>query len=177
MYIIVGLGNPGLKYHSTRHNLGQNIVNRFVSQHYQSQLNHSSKTLCHIYLNPQGHLFATPDTYMNESGKAVSRLLTYYQAKPDQLYVVHDDLDLGVGEWKKQFDRGPAGHNGVKSIIEHLGTQSFHRLRVGIGHPQTAIPVEKYVLTPFLDSEKPIIEATADKILQEINRIISPSGP
>jgi len=145
----VGLGNPDTKYQNTRHNIGQAII-----QHL-----------------PQAKNFLITDTYMNESGIFVQKLVHFYKINPSNLYLVHDDLDLGVGEWRLQFDRGPAGHHGVESVIQHLGTQAFWRFRVGIGHPLDPTPVEDYVLRPFTSAEIPIINQTIDKIAAEILKL------
>ena len=116
---------------------------------------------------------------MNNSGVSVQKIANFYKIEPQDIYLIHDDLDLPVGGWKLQFDRGPAGHNGVISTIEQLGTQAFWRYRVGIGHPRldddssedgptNNIPVENYVLQPFTAEEKQKIKTVIDKITQEI---------
>ena len=109
---------------------------------------------------------------MNNSGVSVKKVADYYKIPPENIYLIHDDLDLGVGEWKLQFNRGPAGHNGVISTIEHLGTQAFWRIRIGIDHPQNGEAafdaVEDYVLRPFTKEEKVIIAETTDKITRSV---------
>jgi PTH1 family peptidyl-tRNA hydrolase len=95
----------------------------------------------------------------------------FYKISPENIYLIHDDLDLPVGEWRLQFDRGPAGHNGVKSTIENLDTQSFWRIRIGIGHPENNLPVEDYVLKPFTADEKKQISALIDTITGEIENL------
>jgi len=147
MNLIIGLGNPGKKYQNTRHNVGQMVA-----------------TKC--------DLVKITDKYMNESGIAIQKLVNFYKISPTNLYIIHDDLDLPVGEYRLQFDRGPAGHHGVESIIQHLNTQAFWRIRIGIDHPPSNIPVEDYVLMPFTSEEKKIILATIDKIVAEIQEIM-----
>jgi PTH1 family peptidyl-tRNA hydrolase len=105
---------------------------------------------------------------MNNSGITIQKICQFYKISSQDVYVVHDDLDLPTGESKIQFDRGPAGHNGIKSIIEHLHTQAFHRLRIGIDKPNSPIPTEDYVLQPFSPSEQEIIKQTLDKITSKI---------
>jgi len=147
MKLIVGLGNPGKKYQNTRHNVGQMVTAK---------------------LKPvPGFIFANTDGYMNESGFSVQKLVHFYKVDPANLYLIHDDLDLPVGEYRLQFDRGPAGHHGVESSIQQLGTQAFWRIRIGIGKPAN-IPVEDYVLMPFTPDEKVIINQTIDKIVTEV---------
>lgn len=150
--IFIGLGNPGKIYQNTRHSIGQTIINRLGD-------------------SPQNSLFLKTDQYMNNSGIFVQKTVNFYKITPDHLYIIHDDLDLGVGEWRLQFDRGPAGHHGVESIIQHLNTQAFWRFRVGIGRSEN-IPVEDYVLKPFLPAEKVLIEEVIDKIVVEIKKIL-----
>ena len=151
MLIFIGLGNPGKIYQNTRHNIGQTIIDRLGE-------------------SPQNSLFLNTDQYMNNSGIFVQKVVNFYKITLDHLYIIHDDLDLWVGEWRLQFDRGPAGHHGVESIIQHLGTRGFWRFRVGIGHPEN-IPVEDYVLKPFPPAEKVLIKEVVDKIVTEIKKI------
>lgn len=150
MKLIVGLGNPGKEYQNTRHNIGHFIID------------HLKK------LTPADTILGKNDGYMNEAGYSVQKLVHFYKADLDNFYLIHDDLDLPIGEYRLQFDRGPAGHHGVESVIQHLGSQAFWRLRVGIGHPQDMVPVENYVLQPFTTEEKVIIGQTVDKILAEL---------
>ena len=109
---------------------------------------------------------------MNNSGLTVQKIAQFYKISSLNIYIIHDDLDLEVGEYKIQFDRGPAGHNGIKSIIENLGTQQFNRIRIGIGKSQNNIPVEDYVLQPFSSEEKDIINTLTPEIFEEIKNIL-----
>jgi PTH1 family peptidyl-tRNA hydrolase len=111
---------------------------------------------------------------MNNSGIPLTKITSFYKISPENILVIHDDLDLRVGEYRFQFDRSPAGHNGIKSIVEQLGTQAFWRLRIGIDKPQSSVASgvgdpEDYVLLPFSASQKVIIDQTIDKIHQEIS--------
>lgn len=154
MKLIIGLGNPGKKYQNTRHNIGQLIASKLES-------------------TPTAKIAIT-DTFMNESGSAVQKLTHFYKISPTDLYLIHDDLDLPVGEYRLQFNRGPAGHHGVESVIQHLGTQAFNRIRVGIGHPTDNTSAEDYVLRSFTADEKVKIETTIDKIVADFNKILGP---
>lgn len=168
MKLIVGLGNPDKKYQDTRHNLGSNIVQQFIRPNkFQSKLKLSA-----LIVEDQKNIFAVPTEYMNNSGITVQKIANFYKISPLDIYVIHDDLDLPIGEYRLQFDRGPAGHNGIKSIIEHLGTQQFNRLRIGIGKPQNNIPVEDYVLQPFSKEESAIISNLTPEILKEIKNFL-----
>lgn len=176
MKLIVGLGNTGINYQHTRHNLGQNIIIDYLKENYRSSLNEKKTFIAKIFeVGESRHkiVFATPTDYMNNSGIAVKKISQFYKINPKDIFIIHDDLDLPVGEYRVQFDRGPAGHNGIKSIIENLNTQQFHRLRIGIGKPTSNIPIEEYVLQPFSKQESVIIKALVPKIFEEISKIIN----
>lgn len=179
MKLIIGLGNPGREYSHTRHNIGQQVVDKLISQKQLILENYPklSARLSELRI-PDRILLGITTEYMNNSGLAVKKIMDYFKIDPTDVYIIHDDLDLGVGEYKLQFDRGPAGHNGIKSIIQHLNTQAFHRLRIGIGHPrntaQANLPVEDYVLLPFLSDELQQISHTIDKIVADFDNIIVP---
>jgi peptidyl-tRNA hydrolase, PTH1 family len=146
MKLFIGLGNPGKKYQTARHNVGHMVIDRLPAQ----------------------KNFLKTDGYMNESGVFVQKQVHFYKTDLSDLYIIHDDLDLPVGEYRLQFDRGPAGHHGVESVIQHLGSRAFWRLRIGIGHPTDQTPVEDYVLRPFTLDEKVLISQTIDKIIQDL---------
>ena len=170
MKLFFGLGNPGKQYQNTRHNLGQMIINNYVRAQRAAPLRLKSK-LNSFITEIDKNIFAISTGFMNESGIALQKVAAFYKIYPENIYLIHDDLDLPVGEWRLQFDRGPAGHNGVKSVIENLGTQAFWRLRIGIDKPQFDTP-EEYVLKPFSKEEKMLISETLDKILTEIENLV-----
>lgn len=155
MLLVVGLGNPGSKYENTRHNVGFLFLDylaekagvSFKSGRWEAET---------ARLPPEsgGWLLAKPASFMNLSGQPVARLAAYHQIEPARIIVVHDDLDLEPGRLKVVFDRGPGGHNGIKSIIEHLGTRQFVRLRVGIGRPPEFMPPASFVLSRFSQAER-----------------------
>jgi len=180
MKLIIGLGNPGKKYQNTRHNIGANVIknlatlNRVRLDSPQSKLLASLSELpCRdarsgVSVNTSPIRIAIPHVYMNESGIAVAKIVKFYKIDLSNLYIIHDDLDLPVGEYRLQFDRGAAGHHGIESIIQHLGSQAFWRIRIGIGHPSDLTPVEDYVLRPFTAEEKVLISPTIDKITKDL---------
>lgn len=177
MKLIIGLGNPGKKYQNTRHNLGKNIIIDLVKTNYKKSLTTKSNLLAQIYEIGQGSdktIFAISTGYMNNSGLTVQKIAQFYKISPQDIYVIHDDLDLPAGEYKIQFDRGPAGHNGIKSIIENLSTQQFNRIRIGISKPSNNIPTEDYVLLPFSKEELNLIKEITPKIFKEIENILGP---
>jgi len=147
--LIVGLGNPGKQYEKTRHNIGFIFADLLQKKYPDFK-----------YLKPQD--------FMNNSGVSVSKEVNYFKIKPEEMLVIQDDLDIPTGEYRIQFDRGSAGHNGIKSIAEHLKTQAFWRLRIGIGKSDT-IPTEDYVLMPFSSQERETILALFGKIISDPN--------
>jgi PTH1 family peptidyl-tRNA hydrolase len=154
MKIVVGLGNKGKKYEKTRHNVGFILLN-MQSTSWRKE----PKFDAEIY-KKEDLLLVKPQTFMNESGKSVSKVLNFYKLEPKDLFVIHDDLDLPFGKVKKQFDAGPAGHRGVLSIIEELGTQKFWRIRVGVGRPDdNRIDPADFVLSDFSVVELQEIQA------------------
>lgn len=178
MKLIVGLGNPGKDYKNTRHNLGQKIIIDYVSTNHDSLLHEKKSLIAKIFEvgeSTDKKILAISTDYMNNSGIAIQKISQFYKIHPSDIYVVHDDLDLEIGEYRTQFNRGSAGHNGIKSIIENLNTQQFHRIRLGISKPTNNIPTEDFVLQPFSKQESDIIKTLIPKIFKEISEIIS--GP
>ncbi|MFA7300911.1 MAG: aminoacyl-tRNA hydrolase [Candidatus Shapirobacteria bacterium] len=150
MKYFFGLGNPGKQYEKTRHNIGHQIISILKEK------------------NPPNCKLETNTGFMNEAGLSAQKFVHFYKVNLDNFYLVHDDLDLPVGEYRIQFDRGPAGHHGVESVIGHIGSQAFNRIRVGIGKPINQVPVEDFVLLPFTKEEKVIINETIDKIVEKL---------
>lgn len=157
MYMIVGLGNPGRDYSTTRHNIGFIFLDYladknalvFKDSKWQAEMVKSALWGKQIIL-------AKPQTFMNKSGTAVAQILRYYNIETENLIVVHDDLDLELGRIKIVTNRGSGGHNGIRSIIQHLGgVKEFVRIRVGIGRPaDSEVSVSNYVLSRFSKEEQ-----------------------
>jgi PTH1 family peptidyl-tRNA hydrolase len=166
MKLIVGLGNPGKEYDNTRHNIGKNVVIGFVKQYLKGTFKNHHYLKADVYKSGLW-LFATPTTFMNLSGESVQKLAMYYKIEPEDIYIIHDDLDIPVGEYKIQVNRGAAGHHGVESIISHLKTNIFHRLRIGIGKPTDSTPIEEYVLKPLIVDRRFHLENAIDKVTFE----------
>ena len=176
MKLFIGLGNPGKDYQNTRHNLGKNIIIDYVKTNYNLLLQEKKSLQSKLVEIGQGTdkiIFATSTDYMNNSGNTVKKISQFYKIPTLDVYVIHDDLDLPIGGYRIQFDRGSAGHNGIKSIIETLKTQQFHRIRLGIGMPQNNTPTEDYVLQPPTKEESDIIQTLIPKIFEEISQIIN----
>lgn len=151
MILIIGLGNPGKKYQNTRHNIGARVVDKLPKR--------------------SGSIVVKPQTFMNQSGKAVKALIKFNKTNPENLWIIHDDIDLPLGKIRISKGRGSGGHKGVQSIINELGTKDFWRLRIGVspksGKPQN---VEKFVLQNFTKSEEKIIKEVIEKVAQEIKK-------
>ncbi|TAK91530.1 MAG: aminoacyl-tRNA hydrolase [Burkholderiaceae bacterium] len=137
--LIVGLGNPGPEYETTRHNAGFWLVDALAQLHHATlrMENKFHGTVARLNIKGQEVWLLQPQTYMNRSGQAVAALMRFYKIVPDEILVAHDELDLAPGVAKLKQGGGAAGHNGLKDIIAALGTQDFWRLRIGIGHPRT----------------------------------------
>lgn len=159
MYLIVGLGNPGLEYRDTRHNAGFMVIERWASE-LGVVLKEDKWARCGIvqFDEDKKVILQCPLTFMNLSGEAVRIYKEYYRIPYENLMVIHDDLDLQVGRLKIARDGGSGGHKGVLSIIEALGSKDFPRLRIGIGRPKYGESIEEYVLSPFYKEEMEIIE-------------------
>jgi len=153
MILIVGLGNPGKKFEKTRHNIGARVIDELER------------------LNLKGVILAKPTTFMNDSGKAVKKLVTRYKLHVTSLYVVHDDLDFPLGKIKISAGKGSARHKGVQSIIDELGTKNFVRFRIGINpKPYTLYPktLNKFVLGEFTKEEEKIVKKAIKKTCQTV---------
>lgn len=152
MKLIVGLGNPGEEYSKNRHNTGFIIVNEIASKNSMFWEN-SSKFDAEITVS-EDFILVKPQTYMNKSGDAVSKILNFYKIDFNDLVVIHDDVDLQFGEIKRQLGASSAGHKGVESIIEKLSSQDFWRIRVGVGRSEDKnIPTDDWVLQNFTDDQ------------------------
>ncbi|MGI5839250.1 MAG: aminoacyl-tRNA hydrolase [bacterium] len=164
MKIITGLGNPGLAYVNTRHNAGFAVVDLLANTYgikvdewkYESFLGRGR-----IAREPV--VLLKPQTYMNLSGRAVRQVLQGLGAGPDELLVIHDDLDLPFGRLRLRLRGGPGGHNGIKSIISALETEEFARLRFGIGRPPAGGDPADYVLEEFTAAERELFDLATDK--------------
>lgn len=153
--LIVGLANPGERYALTRHNAGEWFVNLFIPSSAWK-----TENSLHARVAKKEVLFAIPTTYMNLSGQAVQALCHYYKIKPEEILVAHDEIDLPTGTIRLKQDGGHGGHNGLRDIIKHLGTQQFWRLRIGVGRPAQSSQVEHYVLNAPSKEERNLIDQT-----------------
>jgi PTH1 family peptidyl-tRNA hydrolase len=133
--LVAGLGNPGRGYERTRHNLGWLVVDELVRRHGDSFRSKFSGKLAELRIDGRRVALLKPETYMNESGRSLAAAARFFKVEPDALLVVHDDVDLEPGRLQARRGGGLAGHNGLRSIAQALGTQDFLRLRIGVGRP------------------------------------------
>lgn len=154
LFLIVGLGNPGREYRDTRHNIGFMVLDRLAIRLDARFTRLQAKALvAPAQAGETRLLLAKPQTFMNLSGQAVRGLVRFYKIPPEQVLVIHDDLDLPVGALRLRMDGGAAGHKGILSIVAELGTEQFARLRVGIGRPPGQMDAADYVLQPLSTPE------------------------
>ena len=155
MYIIVGLGNPDRKYATTRHNIGFDAITRICDEYNISLNSKEHKAVCGKgYIEGEKVLVAQPQTYMNLSGESVRALVDYYKVDPEEeLIIIYDDINLDVGRLRIRGKGSAGGHNGIKSIIAHLGTDKFPRIRVGVGNKPEGWDLANYVLGRFTKDE------------------------
>ncbi len=177
MHLIIGLGNPEKEYANTRHNAGFLILEKLVSHYKLPEFSFNKKTNSFVSkgeADGKRAVLAMPQTYMNHSGVAVRALLDFYKLIVKNIIIIHDDKDIPLGETRIQTNRGPAGHNGIKSIIEHLGTQDFTRIRVGVAPTETngIKDTASFVLGKFTASEKKVLNGVTDNIIKEIETLI-----
>jgi PTH1 family peptidyl-tRNA hydrolase len=150
-HLVVGLGNPGARYRDTRHNLGRRAVELIADELGGSWRSRWNGRVSELRDSDERLGLLVPETFMNESGRSVAPALRFYKLSPERLVVVHDELDLELGDVRAKQGGGLAGHNGLRSLAEALGTQDFLRVRIGIGRPERGDrrPVADWVLQPF----------------------------
>jgi peptidyl-tRNA hydrolase, PTH1 family len=162
--LLVGLGNPGPKYEKNRHNIGFMAVDEIVRRHAFGPYRAKFQSLCADgVLADEKVLAIKPTTFMNESGRAVGEAMRFFKLSSDDVLVIHDELDLAVGKLRVRKGGGLAGHNGLRSINAHIGTD-FHRMRVGIGHPGDKSRVHGHVLSDFAKTEFTLMEKIIDAV-------------
>ncbi len=168
--MIVGLGNPGSKYEKTKHNIGFMAIDNIVKnldvtftddKNFKAQIGST-------FINHEKVYFVKPTTFMNNSGIAVKALLTYYNIDITDLIVIYDDLDMEVSKLRLRSKGSAGGHNGIKSIIAHIGTQEFNRIKVGIGRPLKGMTVINHVMGQFNTEDNIAISLTLDRVINAV---------
>jgi len=172
--LIVGLGNPGREYESTRHNVGFRWVDELADGQKLNYKNEAKFQGLTARGQLHGHevLLLKPQTFMNASGRSVGSMVQFYKFSPAEILVVHDELDLPPGIARLKFGGGHGGHNGVKDIIGHLGSKDFWRLRIGIGHPRDRADVSNYVLNDPRFEECELIENAMRKAQDIVHHVV-----
>ncbi len=168
-YLIIGLGNPGREFEHNRHNVGFMLLNRLVARLSESFTKVESKALVakSVYLGERV-ILGKPQTYMNESGRAVGSLLRFYKVPLENLLVAYDDVDLPLGTLRLRPFGGSAGQKGMQSIIDRLGTEEFPRLRIGTGRPPGRKEAAEYVLQDFPPEDADLLEETLDRAVDAV---------
>jgi PTH1 family peptidyl-tRNA hydrolase len=166
MKLIIGLGNPGKEYEKTRHNAGFLAIDGFAKSNKANwKIDKSLRAeMAKITINDQQVILAKPTTFMNLSGEAIQAIASYYKVGIGDILVIQDEMDLAPGLMAFKLGGGAAGHNGITSVTQHLGTQDYARLRIGIGRPIEQIPTEKWVLGKLAQETETQIEKTPDAI-------------
>lgn len=164
MKCIIGLGNPGKKYHQTRHNIGFMVIDELLRRH-QLTLDKSKFKADYtmVQMEQEKVMFVKPQTFMNLSGDAIRPLIDYYNIDLSNILIIFDDLDLPVGKIRLRQKGGHGGHNGIRSIIDHVGTKDFKRIRIGIGRPDVSQSIIHYVLQMFPKHETSEVTLSVQK--------------
>jgi len=166
--LVVGLGNPGREYEHTRHNVGWLVLDDLARRHDGSWRSKFSGSLAEVRLDGLRLGLLKPETYMNESGRSVGAAARFFKVEPGALLVVHDDVDLEAGRLQARLGGGLAGHNGLRSLAQHLGSQDFLRLRIGVGRPGRGDrrSVSDWVLSAFApeDDVEAVVSRSADAV-------------
>jgi len=171
--IVVGLRNPGADYEGTRHNVGSEVVTRLLERLDEPPGRAPSRISGLIAQTGTGGertLFLLPFTFMNESGRVVRSALDYYKVAPEDLLVIHDDIDLPFGRLRLQVGRGSGGHNGIRSVETALGTKDFSRLKLGVGRPSGSQDPADYVLRRFSKGERPDVDVMVEDAADVVER-------
>jgi peptidyl-tRNA hydrolase, PTH1 family len=174
VFLIAGLGNPGLRYKNTRHNIGFMVLQRWAeilgirlsSRAFSAKSGRAKLGATEIIL-------LCPQTYMNESGRSVGACANFYRIAAENILAVHDDLDIDLGKIKVVKNGGGGGHKGVLSIFQHLGTRAFNRVKIGVGRPRFDEPIDEFVLRPFYKDQERIVERVLSGAVQACELFVS----
>lgn len=175
MYIIAGLGNPGKEYENTRHNIGFDVIDRLAEEENIAVMESKHKALIGKgYVAGQKVILAKPQTFMNLSGESIREIVDYYKVDDTaELIVISDDISLDVGQLRIRAKGSAGGHNGIKNIIAHLGTQVFPRIKVGVGEKPKGYDLADYVLGHFSKAEKELMDEGYDSAVRAAELIVS----
>lgn len=173
MYLIVGLGNPEEEYDKTRHNMGFHAINKLAKQY---QIEITKKKFKGLYgtgeIENQKVILLKPQTYMNLSGESIQEVANYYHIPVENILVIYDDMDIDIGKVKIRKKGGAGSHNGMKSIVNHLKSENFPRIRIGIGTPKDKSDSIYYVIGPIPKEEQEILDQATTKAKDAISEIL-----
>lgn len=173
MKLIVGLGNPGRKYDNTKHNVGFNVLDMYASKHGVTINKIKFKSLiCEMNIGSEKIVLMKPQTYMNLSGEAVREAIAFYKLNPEDIIVIYDDIDFEVGRMKIRKQGSSGTHNGMRSLLFHIKSDKFPRIRIGIGKP-SVMDLGDYVLTRFSTKEEKQIKEIFEKCVDAIDCMLS----
>ena len=174
MKMIAGLGNPGAEYAQTKHNVGFMLVDALADRlNAPAWKEDFFSAVTEVRIGGEKVFLVKPLTYMNDSGEAVGPMLSYYKMTADDLTVVHDDMDIPAGTVRIRKKGSSGGHNGIKSIIAHVGGENFARVRIGVGRPPAGWTVINHVLAPFLAEDAPKIREAIGYLLPAVECIVT----
>lgn len=178
--LIIGLGNPGKQYDNTRHNVGFTLLDKLkddwnfprfeFNKKFKAEMSEKKMVsfLAKIFPKKEKTILVKPQTFMNLSGEAVRKIMTFYKIPPENIVVIHDDLDIVIGNYKISENSSAGGHNGIQNIIDNIGTQKFNRIRIGVekkdGRQSRKIPGQKFVLQNFTLEETSLLAIVFEKI-------------
>lgn len=169
MKVVVGLGNPGREFKNTRHNIGFEVIDELAKRYNEELTKIKFKSLyTEARIGGQKILLMKPTTYMNNSGEALREVMDFYKLDPEDIFVIYDDIDLPTGQIRIRKKGSSGSHNGLRSIVKHLGSENFPRLRIGIGRGDHRMALKDYVLGKFTEDElveiTPAIRTSCDAI-------------
>ena len=173
-HVMIGLGNPGPEYEGTRHNVGFAVVDALARRLRTADWRRGFASLwTEAHWRGERLALLKPQTYMNASGEAVEQVVRAWRLSPSQLLVIYDDMDLPPGHLRLRPRGSSGGHRGMESIIAHLGTQDFPRLRIGIGRPPAGVDPADYVLAPFTAAEKAVIDRAVERAAEAVLAVVA----
>lgn len=174
MKLIIGLGNPGKQYEHTRHNIGFDVIDAIAEKWNVSLTQSKFNGMYQVVHRPEGKVYLLkPLTYMNLSGECVRPFINYFGIDIEDIVVIYDDLDLDTGKLRLRTKGSAGGHNGIKSLIHHLGTQEFNRIRVGVSRPPEGMKVPDYVLSKFSSEDQSVIKKAIEKCVDAVEASLS----
>ncbi len=174
MFLLLGLGNPGDEYEKTRHNAGYIVLDAFAKKYDAAwrERDEFQGWVAEARIGETKVILAKPWTYMNASGRTAVALAHFYKIKPDHIIVVSDDVSLPLGTLRVRTEGSPGGHNGLKSIIESLGTESFPRVKIGVDAQPENVPLEAWVLSKFSKDEMKMIETVVEQAVEVLEDMV-----